>query len=158
VEGIVSPEDAFENMLPSLPLVTYRAGEIIVTAGSKSGRLLVLKNGALVILDGSTEIARVDHPGAIIGEISALLDQPHSADVRTLTDSQLHVADATLIGKDPVVLFYVARMLARRLVEANKNFVELKNGLQAGQPPGGLNKMLRKIEEILSIGGGSFET
>jgi len=154
----MSPEDAFEKMLSSLPLATYRAGENIVTAGSKSGRLLVLKNGAVAILDGSTEIARVDHPGAIIGEISALLDQPHSADVRALTDSQLHVADATLIGKDPVALFYVARTLAWRLVEANKNFVELKNQLQAGQPPSGLNKMLKKIEEILSVGGGSFET
>src|SRR3974377_354528 len=39
------------------------------------------------------EIARVTDPGAVFGEISALLDQPH-ADVRALTSSQFHVADA----------------------------------------------------------------
>jgi hypothetical protein len=47
--------------------------------------------------------------------------------------------------------------LARRLVEANKNFAELRSQIQAGQSPGALSKMLKKMEEILSVGGVGYE-
>jgi CRP-like cAMP-binding protein len=76
------------------------AGEAVLTAGSTSGRLLILKRGAVVILKGSVEIAKVKEPGAVFGEISALLDQPHTADVRALEDSQFYIADAALFGED----------------------------------------------------------
>ena len=100
----------------------------------------------------------MEEPGAVFGELSALLDQPHTADVRALKDSQFHVADAALLGNSPVALLHVARILARRLVAANNCFVELKNQLQAGQSPSALSKMLVKIEEVLRVGGTSFET
>lgn len=140
-----------------LPLATYRAGETVLAAGSKSARLLILKRGAVVILKDSIEIARVDEPGAVFGELSALLDQPHTADVRTLSDSQFHVADAALLEKDPIAVLYVARVLARRLVAANKGLIELKKQLRAGQSPNVLRKMLEDIEDVLRIGGATFE-
>ncbi len=84
----VSQDDAFEKILAELPLVTYRAGETVMKAGSKSGRLLVLKSGAVVILKDSVEVARVHEPSAVFGELSALLDQPHAADVQILEDAQ----------------------------------------------------------------------
>lgn len=149
---------AFAKLLALLPLANYRAGETVLTAGSKSGRLLILNSGAVVVLKDSIEIARVKEPGAVFGEISALLDQPHTADVRALEDSRFHVAEAALLGKDPIALLHVARILARRLVAANGCFVELKNQLQAGQSPSALGKMLGKIEEILRVGGASFES
>lgn len=149
---------AFAKLLALLPLAYYRAGETVLTAGSKSGRLLILNSGAVVVLKDSIEIARVKEPGAVFGEISALLDQPHTADVRALEDSRFHVAEAALLGKDPIALRHVARILARRLVAANGCFVELKNQLQAGQSPSALGKMLGKIEEILRVGGASFES
>ncbi len=154
----LSLNDAFEKMVSTLPLTTYRAGDTILAAGSRTGRLLILKKGAVVVLNGSAEIARVNHPGAVIGEIAALLDRPHTADVRALTDSQFHVADATLIDKDPAASLHVARILARRLVEANKNFAELRSQIEAGQASGALSKMLKKMEEILSVGGIGYET
>lgn len=91
----------FEQFAAVLPLATYRAGETVLTAGSKSGRLLILKSGAVAILKDSIEIARVEEPGAVLGEISALLEKPHTADVRALEDSQFHVADAvrSIIGR-----------------------------------------------------------
>jgi CRP/FNR family transcriptional regulator, cyclic AMP receptor protein len=137
-------DDAFEEVITALPLATYRAGESVLVAGSKSGRLLILKTGAVVVLKDSVEIARVD--------------LPHTADVRALEDSQFHVADAALPSKNPVVLFQVAKILARRIVTANRNLVELKNKLQEGQSPRRLSKMLEKVQEVLSIGGASFET
>jgi CRP/FNR family cyclic AMP-dependent transcriptional regulator len=148
---------AFEKILAVLPLATYRAGETVLSAGLKTSRLLILKRGAVVILKDSIEIGRVEEPGAVFGELSALLDQPHTADVRALKDSQFHVADAALLGKDPIMMFHVARILARRLVAVNRGLVELKKQLQAGQSPSALRKMFENIEQILNVSGSTFE-
>ena len=117
---------AFEKFLTVLPLATYRAGETILKAGSKTGRLLILESGAVAILKDSIEIATVDEPGAVLGEISALLDQPHSADVRTLKESQFRVADAAQIANNPNAMLYIAKNLARRLVAADDVLVQLR--------------------------------
>jgi len=143
---------AFEKILAILPLEAYVAGETILRAGSKTGRLLILKSGAVVILKDSLEIARVEQPGAVFGELAALLEQPHAADVRALQDSQFHVADASLLRKDPIALLYVARILAQRLVAADSGLVELKKQLQAGQPPSALGKTIEKLQEVLKVG------
>jgi CRP-like cAMP-binding protein len=95
----------------------------------------------------------VDQTGAVLGELSALLGQPHIADVRALVDSQFHVADGGVLEKDPMALLHVARMLARRLVAADTGIVELKKQLQAGQSSSILRRMLEKIEA--SLGGSS---
>jgi len=121
---------AFEKFLAVLPLATYGGGETILQAGSKTGRLLILESGAVAILKDSIEIATVDEPGAVLGEISVLLDQPHSAEVRTLADSQFHVADATQFAKDPNAMRYLAKNLARRLVAADDILVDVKNELE----------------------------
>ena len=154
----MSSGEGFGKVLESLPLATFDAGETVMSAGTKSGRLLILKSGSVAILKDSIEIARVDEAGAVFGELSALLDMPHTADVRTLTNSQFHVADAALLGKDPAALLEVARILARRIVTANKSVVELKTQIQVGSPPGVLSKILKRVEEVLSVGGASFET
>ena len=144
---------AFEKLVATLPQVTYRTGDTVLGAGLNTGRLLILKSGAVVILKDSVEIARVDQTGAVLGELSALLGQPHIADVRALVDSQFHVADGGVLEKDPMALLHVARMLARRLVAADTGIVELKKQLQAGQSSSILRRMLEKIEA--SLGGSS---
>ena len=144
---------AFEKLVATLPQVTYRTGDTVLGAGLNTGRLLILKSGAVVILKDSVEIARVDQTGAVLGELSALLGQPHIADVRALVDSQFHVADGGVLEKDPMALLHVARMLARRLVAADTGIVELKKQLQAGQSSRILRRMLEKIEA--SLGGSS---
>ena len=109
------------------------------------------------IVKGGAEIARVAEPGVVFGELSALLDQPHTADVRTLETSQFHVADAAaLLAQDRVALLYVAMVLARRLDDANQSFLELKNQLQAGQPPGLIDKTIERIEGLLSAIGAGY--
>ena len=154
--GLGSSE--FEKILATLPLTTYRAGETVLTHGEKSGRLLILKSGEVAVLKNSAVLARADQPGAVFGELAALLDQPHGADVRALQDSQFHVAEAALLEKDHVALLHVARILAHRLVAANDGLVELKNAIQTGPSPGVLRKILVKMEEILTAGAGSYES
>lgn len=148
---------AFETGLSGLPLATYRAGESVLTTGSKTGRLLILKKGAVAIFKDSVEIGRVEEPGAVFGELSALLDRPHTADVRAVKDSQFHIADAALLGKDPKTALYVAKILAQRLVTSNKGLVELKKQLLAGQTPGAVRQMIDSIEEVLKVSSYTFE-
>jgi CRP-like cAMP-binding protein len=106
-----------------LPVATYRTDEVVLAAGSRTGRLLFLKDGAVAVVRHGTQIATVDEPGAVFGEISALLDQPHTADVRALKRSQFYIADAALLGYSAAALFYVAGVLARRLDRANDALV-----------------------------------
>ena len=128
-----------------------------MAAGSRSGKLLILKSGAVAIVKEEIEIANVKEPGAVLGELSALLDQPHTADVRALETSQFHVADAaTLLGKDPIALLYVAAILARQLDSANHALIELKSQLQAGEPRSEIDKTVEKIDLIICAGGASL--
>jgi CRP/FNR family cyclic AMP-dependent transcriptional regulator len=147
----------FQKRLAALPLATYQAGETVFAAGSRTGRLLILRKGAVAIVKEAIEIAKVAEPGAVFGELSALLDQPHTADVRALETSQFHVADAAaLLAQDPIALLYVAVVLARRLDGANQALIELKTQVQAGQPPSVIGKTVEKMEGLLGDSGASL--
>ena len=86
----------FQRKLATLPLETYQAGETVLSAATTTGRLLILKQGAVAVIREGVEIARVTEPGAVFGELSVLLDQPHTADVRALDASQFHALRLTL--------------------------------------------------------------
>src|SRR5262249_30887817 len=95
-------------------------------------------------------------PGAVFGELSALLDRPHTADVRALETSQFHVGEAALLAQDPIALLYVAAVLARRLDNGNQALIELKGQLQAGEPHSAIGKTVQKMETLLSASGASL--
>ena len=149
--------ETWQARLAALPVASYDAGETVFTEGTQTGQLLILKSGMVSVVKGGTEIATVEEPGVIFGELSALLDQPHTADVRTLEPSEFHVADAgALLTQDPVAVLYVATVLARRLDYANQAFLELKNQLEAGEPPGLIDQTISRIEGLLSAIGDGY--
>jgi CRP-like cAMP-binding protein len=87
------------------------------------------------------QIASVNAPGSVFGEQAVLLDQPHTADVRTLEQSEFYVADApTIPAGDPIVALYVAAILARRLDTASRWLVAVKSQLRTGEPPSVIGK------------------
>ena len=152
----IDDPEAWRRTFAALPLASYGAGETVFAEGTKTGRLLILKTGAVSIVKNGTEIAQVAEAGAVFGELSALLDQPHGADVRTLEASEFHVADAALLMQDPAALLYVTMLLARRLDFANQAFLELKSQIQAGEPPGLIEQTLDKIEGVLNAIGTGY--
>ena len=81
--SLIPDAAAFERRLAGLPIVKHRAHEVVLTAGSKTGRLLFLRSGAVEVIKDGEKIANVSAPGAVFGEQAVLLDQPHTADVRT---------------------------------------------------------------------------
>jgi CRP/FNR family transcriptional regulator, cyclic AMP receptor protein len=61
------------------PEVRYRAGVVLIREGDVHGKLFVLLDGALEISRAGTFITVVDAPGAIFGEMSALLGSAATA-------------------------------------------------------------------------------
>jgi CRP-like cAMP-binding protein len=141
---------AFQKKLAGLPVTKCQAGEDVLTAGSSTGKLLFLKSGAVEITKDGVQIAKVSAPGAVFGELAALLDQSHTADVRTIEQSEFLVADApTLLAIDPAVALYVAIILAQRLDRANRALLDVKRQLRAGEPASAVAKTVEKVEELL---------
>ena len=101
---------------------------------AKSGQLLILKRGKVVVLKDAVEVAAVLEPGAVFGELAALLDQAHMADVRAVEDSEFLVADANLLEEEPIAMRHVAKIVALRIIDANNKFVELKTMLKMAAP------------------------
>jgi len=154
---LIHDKEVWQEKLAALPLARYGAGETVFTEGTSTGRLLILKSGAVSIVKGGIEIATVAEPGAVFGELSALLDQPHGADVLAVDASEFHVADAAaLLGEDPVALLYVTMVLARRLHVANQALVELKDQIEAGDPPGMIEKSVERIQGLMSAIGTGY--
>ena len=147
---------AFQTRLAALPVATYRAGETVLAAGTTSGRLLVLKTGAVEVVRDGTQLAQVSEPGAVFGELAMLLDRPHTADVRALAATEFHVADAaSLLTDDPATALYVTALLARRLDATSRVLIEVKRQLQTGQPHSVISRTVEKAEELLNYSGGA---
>jgi CRP-like cAMP-binding protein len=143
-----------ERRLGGLPVVKHRAREVVLTAGSQTGGLLFLRSGTVEVVKDGVQIASVNVPGSMFGEQAVLLDQPHTADVRTLEQSEFYVAGApAILAGDPTVALYVAATLARRLDAANRWLVAVKRQIQTGEPPSVIGKAVEKVEQLLSFGG-----
>ena len=146
----------WQQRVAALPVESFDTGASVFSEGTKTGRLLILRRGAVSIRKGGSEIARVAEPGAVFGELSALLGQPHTADVSALEPSEFHVADAAQLLADPAALLLVTTMLAQRVVAANDALIELNQQIEAGAPPGLLEATADKIAGLLSTIGTGY--
>jgi CRP/FNR family transcriptional regulator, cyclic AMP receptor protein len=153
------PFPAFQTKLAALPMTIYQVGETVLVAGSTTGKLLVLKAGAVEVVKDGVQIAKISEPGAVFGELAALLDQPHTADVRALEITKFYIVDAeTLLTNDPATTLYVATLLAQRLDAANRTLIEVKRQLQTGQPRSTISRTVEKAKELLNYSGGASLT
>jgi CRP-like cAMP-binding protein len=143
---------AFERKLAGLPVMKYPAHGTVLAGGSKTGRLFFLRSGAVEVIKDGVQIAKVSALGSVFGDQAVLLDQPHTADVRTLEQSEFYVADQSLLAI-PTVALYVAAILARRLDSANRSLIEIKNQLKAGEPLSAIGRTVEKVEEALNYSG-----
>src|SRR3979409_1278988 len=92
------------------------AGTLIIHEGGTTGHLYVLIEGRLEVVKGDTVVATLTEPGAVLGEMSVLLDQPHTATVRAAQDSVIYEIDdaASFLRQQPAVALIIARRLAQR--------------------------------------------
>jgi CRP/FNR family cyclic AMP-dependent transcriptional regulator len=103
------------------------AGAVVLQEGTKTGRLFVLIEGRLEVIRGDAVVAVLAEPGAVTGEMSLLLDRPHTATVRAASDSTIYeFSDAAcFLNAQPVVALLIARLLAQRLNVATTYLADL---------------------------------
>jgi CRP/FNR family cyclic AMP-dependent transcriptional regulator len=93
------------------------AGTLVLHEGGRTGHLFVLIEGRLDVVKSDTIVASVSEPGAVFGEMSVLLDMPHTATVRAAADSIVYQINdaASFLRQQPAVALLIARLLAQRL-------------------------------------------
>ena len=103
------------------------AGTEVLHEGGRTGHLYVLIEGRLDVVKGDTVVATLTEPGAVLGEMSVLLDQPHSATVRAASDSVIYEVEHAdvFLHDQPAVVLLIAQLLAQRLNLATTYLADL---------------------------------
>lgn len=129
---IVDLEWVFER-LSAMPIQIFEKGEVVLAEGTKTGRLLFLIHGAVDVAKDGWQIARVDKPGAVFGEMAALRDQPHSADVVAFQKSSFFVVNdaASFLRTEPLIALYIAGVQSGRLDAANRSLIAARKQFAA---------------------------
>jgi len=110
------------------PVSRFAAGETILEQGGRSGLLYVLIEGAVEVTKDDVSVATASEPGAIFGDLAALLGVPHTAAVRATRASSFHVVTnpRTFLQESPPVCLHLCELLARRLDAVNTYLVDVK--------------------------------
>ena len=115
--------------IESLPLRRFAPGDVLVREGGEEGVLYFLVRGRVEVSKGGQTITRVREPGAMFGEMSVLLKCPHTATVTSVDHAECRVVEnaEAYLAANPDVIFYISRILARRLDSLNRYLVDIKN-------------------------------
>jgi CRP-like cAMP-binding protein len=109
-------------------VVHFESGETIIQEGARRGQLFVLIEGQIEVIRKDTQVSHVDEPGSVFGEMSVLLDMPHSATVKALSAADCYVIDDALsfLESRAEVAIHIATLLARRLYYTTTYLVDLQ--------------------------------
>ncbi len=129
-----------------LPRRTYVAGDVVVEQGASFGAIVILVDGAVSIERDGVALALLDTPGAIVGEMSTVLERPSTATVRATSHCTVLKADdgAAFLRERPDVLLEVAKALATRLDNLTGHLTDVKR--QYGSDAGHLGM----LDDVLS--------
>jgi CRP/FNR family cyclic AMP-dependent transcriptional regulator len=107
---------------------SFPPGKQVICEGETTGRLYVLVDGQLDVVKGGAVVASVTEPGSVLGEMSALLGQPHTATVCAVANSRVYEFDdaASFLRSQPNLALLIAEVLARRLSDATEYLAEIK--------------------------------
>jgi CRP-like cAMP-binding protein len=130
-----------------LPIRSVAAGENLIAQGSMTGCLFILVEGKVEIVKNAEVLATSSRAGDIFGDLSALLDLPHTTAVRAVTATRVYVAENArqFLEQNPPVLMHLCELLARRLVSANDYLVNLKHQFEGHDHLGMVDKMLDSL-------------
>ena len=112
----------------ALPVVVFAAGEELLREGGRTGRFYVLIEGAVEVVKTGVLINVVSDEGAVFGEMSVLLNRPHTATVKAKSPVVVFVFDdaESFLKSNPEIAFLLGRLLAERLNAATTYLVDLK--------------------------------
>ena len=127
-----------------LPEIEFARGDTIVKEGGGAGDIWILVGGVLQVSRAGVHVNTMTQPGALIGEISVLLNTVYSATVEATEPSILRYAanGQEFLASDPAIATFVAVGLAERLNFVTTYLADLKH--QYGDAPG-----LAMVPEVL---------
>jgi len=128
-----------------LPLETALAGQTLIDEGAPPSRMLVLVSGAVTVEREGVPFAHIDTPGAVFGEMSAVLGRPATATVRATSDVEVRVVDdpEAFLVEQPGAALAVLRTTASRLDGLTQYLVDVK------QQFAGVGGHLGMVDQIL---------
>jgi CRP-like cAMP-binding protein len=150
---VMEPQEVLEKVAQHR-LQAFEEGDVVLSSGSRTGRLLFLKHGAVDVVVDDVEVARISEPGAVFGDVALLLGQPHKADVRAVQPSSFHLVEdgEAFLDAEPDVLLYIAAVLARRLDAVNHLLIEVKGRSAEAEPRGGFfAEIYQRLSRALQI-------
>lgn len=108
----------------------FPAGSVLLEQGTETGKLIVLKDGELEVTRDGKFISSTRSPGAIFGEMSLLLEKPHTATVSAVTDVECYVIEDALkvLETHPSWTLQIARLLAQRVNNTTQQLMEARPG------------------------------
>lgn len=118
----------FADMTPK----HFAPGESLMEEGRETGRLFVLKSGAVAVRRAGVVITTISEPGAVLGEMSALLERPHTASVVATTPVEAYGLDdgIAFLEQRPALALHVATLLAQRLDTTTGLLGQMKAGAE----------------------------
>ena len=117
----------------ALPVLELGPGDELTREGTYSGKLFVLERGRLRVERGGIELALLDEPGAIVGDMAVLLGIPHSATVTAIEPTWVRVLDEAMdvLSSNPEFSLHLATLACARLDATSSLLVELSAGCTA---------------------------
>ena len=111
-----------------LPVKSFAEGEVLIAEGPASGHMYILISGEVEVLRGETQVADVSEPGAVFGEMAALLGSAHTATVRAVVPTIAYYVDEAkgVLKTRPEMSYHVSTILARRLRDATSYLADIK--------------------------------
>lgn len=155
-EPFVNLADILELVAES-PIVALGDGESILVEGERSPAIYVLVRGELEVQVRGRAIVRISEPGAIVGEIGLLLDQPATADVVAVGQADVHRIEGSeeLFARSPQFMGFVATMLAQRLAQVSSYLSDLQEQFAGSSATLGLVPTV--LRELLETPAGDLE-
>ena len=128
-----------------LPVRHVDADEVLIEEGSEPAALFILKSGWVTVERDDVPFARIDHPGAVFGEMSWILARPATATVRAVTPIEVYVVSdpEAFMTANPGAALAVLRTTASRLDGLTQYLVDVKGQFA------GLDGHLGMIDKIL---------
>lgn len=115
------------NLLRTLENFCYKpqtlaAGTVFLKEGDCPCPTYVLISGSVKVTAGGVEIGIFKNPGDTFGEMAAILEQPVSATVEAVSDSQVYVIRnfQDFLSKNPTLCIELLKKSYNRLSQMNK--------------------------------------
>ena len=129
------------------PVLSLRPGDRLIEEGEAKGEMFVLVHGQLKVERDGVEIARLIEPGTLVGEMSVLLGNDHSANVTAVTEAEVrHIEDGwRWLEASPIAALHIATLACQRLDRTSAMLVELRKEAREGREHGFLERLFGAV-------------